>query len=530
MKAHLRFFFGFLFSALLISSCNETQGPSGQADFLKSRNLNQAQKLKLLLLKGHPQLPLNKAARSQLFNLYAAFHFKPFFSSDSTHQTIKQNWLKTANKLGHFGLPKSRGQVIDKSQHELITELLISYQIGTIVHDLDSGFIDFDKRKLKAKQWQKYPSTWLEKSLNTDSILLTIGPADSNYRYFAQHLFHFCDTVIQDTVCYTLTPEKDNKNRAWEQLQLALLGKNLISAQADSLTIRAALRQFQKQNGLNADGRIGMATVYAFKQSKQDRLYHAQISLDRLRQQKPKPKTFIGINLPTFVLQFISDDTLRAEHRVIIGKIEHATPELSSHLNRIVSLPYWRVPSSIAKNEILPALKRNANYLQKEHMRIYGANKREIDPKMVNWKKIKDNTFPYRIEQDPGPWNSLGLIKFEFANAFSVYIHDTPSRSLFSNPFRSFSHGCMRTEAPIALGMTILNQDHIGSKFNQVSGDSLQKLTANLIHQKIPLLQPIPLFVYYQTVTADRDGLHFFLDLYQREQDLIKALRSGNNG
>jgi murein L,D-transpeptidase YcbB/YkuD len=88
----------------------------------------------------------------------------------------------------------------------------------------------------------------------------------------------------------------------------------------------------------------------------------------------------------------------------------------------------------------------------------------------------------------------------------------------------------MRTEAPIALGMTILNQDHIGSKFNQVSGDSLQKLTANLIHQKIPLLQPIPLFVYYQTVTADRDGLHFFLDLYQREQDLIKALRSGNNG
>lgn len=88
----------------------------------------------------------------------------------------------------------------------------------------------------------------------------------------------------------------------------------------------------------------------------------------------------------------------------------------------------------------------------------------------------------------------------------------------------------MRTEAPIELGKAILNQDYIGSKFNQVSGDSLQKLTTNLIHQKITLLQPIPLFVYYQTVTADRDGLHFFLDLYQREQDLIKELRSGNNG
>lgn len=530
MKAHLLYCFGFLFSALLFSGCHQTHEPSEQVDFLKSRKLNQAQKLKLLLLEGHPQLPLNRAARGQLFYMYAAFHFKPFFSSDSTHQCIKQNWLKTSSKLGHFGLPKSRGQVIDRSQHELISELLISYQIGTIVHDLDSGFIDFDKRKLKVKQWQKYPSAWLEKPLNTDSILLTRGPADSNYCYFAQHLFHYCDTVIQDTVCYTLVPEKDNKKRAWELLQTALLGKNLISAQADSLTIRAALRQFQKQNGLNADGRIGMATVYAFKQSKHDRLYQAQISLDRLRQEKQKPKTFIGINLPAFVLNFISDDTLRAVHRVIIGKIEHATPELSSHLNRIVSLPYWRVPSSIAKNEVLPALKRNAGYLQKEHMRIYGANKREIDPKMVNWKKIKDKTFPYQIEQDPGPWNSLGLIKFEFANAFSVYIHDTPSRSLFSQPFRSFSHGCMRTEAPIELGMTILNQDHIGSKFNEVSGDSLQKLTANLIHQKIRLLQPIPLFVYYQTVTADRYGLHFFLDLYQREQDLIELLHSGNYG
>lgn len=530
MKAHLLLVFGFLFSALLISSCNETQGPSVEVDFLKNRKLNQAQKLKLLLLDGHPQLPLNDEERSQLFNMYAALRFKPFFSSDSTQQTIKQNWLKTFSKLGHFGLPKSRGQVIDKSQYELITELLLSYQIGTIVHDLDNGFIDFDKRKLKAKQWQKYPSSWLEKPLDTDSILLTRGPADSNYRYFAQHLFHYCDTIVLDTVHYKLTPENDDKKLAWKQLQSALLGKNLISAQADSLTIRSALRQFQKQNGLNVDGRIGMATVYAFKQSKQDRLYRAQISLDRLRQEKQKPKTFIGINLPAFILQFISNDTLRAVHRVIIGKIAHATPELSSHLNRIVSLPYWRVPSSIAKNEILPALKRNPGYLQKEHMRIYGANKREIDPKMVNWKKIKDNTFPYRLEQDPGPWNSLGLIKFEFANAFSVYIHDTPSRSLFSSPFRSFSHGCMRTEAPIALGMTILNQDHIGKKFNSVNGDSLQKLTANLIHQKIPLLQPIPLFVYYQTVTADRDGLHFFLDLYQREQDLIEALRSGNNG
>ena len=217
-------------------------------------------------------------------------------------------------------------------------------------------------------------------------------------------------------------------------------------------------------------------------------------------------------------------------HRIIVGKIEHPTPELVSKIYQIVSLPYWRVPSSIAKKEILPALKHNSGYLQKEHMRIYGAGKKEINPQNVKWKKIKNNTFPYLIEQDPGPWNSLGLIKFEFTNQFSVYVHDTPSRHLFAQNFRSFSHGCMRADDPIKLGKLMLTYDKRGDKINKVSGDSLQVLIDQKIHQRIPLLQHIPIFITYQTVTSDKNGLYFYLDLYEREQDLIALFRSGNNG
>jgi murein L,D-transpeptidase YcbB/YkuD len=529
MKCTLQITSVLLVSFLLLYACHEATPTIVQKDFLFDRKMPDALKIKRLLNDGHPQLPLDKTQRQQLYAYYRQIGFRSVYASTAIGQTIQKNWLKTIAKHDHFGLPSARIISLDQKP-TLIKELLINYQIGTMVQDLDSGLIDFNKQAFKVRTWKKFPTAWLTKSQNTDSLLLSCGPADTNYRYMAQHLYQFADSAKLDTISFKLATEKDNKLLAWQQLQIALIGLGYADENTDSLGYTAALKVYQKKQGLNADGRIGSATVLAFAQSKQDQLYHAQISLDKLRQAAKKPTTFVAINLPSFELQFISNDTLRSIHRIIIGKITHATPELTSKITRIVSLPFWRVPSSIAKNEILPVLKRNAAYLEKEHMRIYGAGKKEIDPKNVRWKKIKNNTFPYQVEQDPGPWNSLGLIKFEFANQFSVYVHDTPNRSLFGQKFRSFSHGCMRAEAPIELGKLMLNQDCVGSKYNKVSGDSLQSLIDQQRHQKIPLLKAIPIFVEYHTVTADQKGLYFHLDLYQKERALIALFRSGNNG
>jgi hypothetical protein len=529
MKASIRLLSAILAISAFFFSCAPTNPTSAKKDFLSSKSLSASKKIKLLLENGHPTLPLSKEERQKLYNAYEQKGFQPFFNRTNTSKQIKNNWMRTLTKAAHFGLPLSR-TIPFKEGHPLVQELLLHYQIGTMLHDLDSGFIDFQHRKFKAKKFLSFSSNWLTNKQNTDSILMARGPADTNYRYFAQHLYHFCNSSTFDTLSYQLSTEKNNKTLAWKQLQKALIGLGYSDESTDSLGLRVALKLYQKNQGLNADGRIGTATVLAFAQSTQDQLYYAQISLDRLRQATPKPTTYIGINLPSFTLQYVADDTLRAERRIIIGKMDHPTPELVSKIYQIVALPYWRVPSSIARKEILPALKRNSGYLQKEHMRIYGAGKKEIDPQIVKWKKIKNNTFPYLIEQDPGPWNSLGLIKFEFANSFSVYVHDTPNRNLFGQNFRSFSHGCMRADDPIELGKLMLTFDKRGDKINKVSADSLQVLIDQKIHQRIPLLQHIPIFVMYQTVTSDKNGLHFHLDLYQREQDLIALFRSGNNG
>jgi hypothetical protein len=529
MKYALQIVLALLLALFVLNACqNAPKGRPPKADFL-TLALPNSVKIKRLLIEGHPELPLNKTQRQQLYSFYQQIDFASVYTNNANGPNIQKNWLQTISKHTHFGIPSARIIALDKKTN-LIKELLLNYQIGTIVQDLDSGFIDLYKKAFKVKKWKNFPISWLTRPQHTDSLLLSCGPADSNYRYFAQHLYHFADSCKLDTIAYDICTEKEDQTLAWKQLQMALIGLGYANNKSDSLAFRTALKLYQTEHGLNPDARIGAATALAFGESKQERLYRALISLDKLRQAPRRPTTFVAINLPSFELKYVADDTLRSVHRIIIGKIDHPTPELSSKIYQIVSLPYWRVPSSIAKKEILPALKRNSGYLQKEHMRIYGAGKKEIDPRTVKWKKIKNNTFPYQIEQDPGPWNSLGLIKFEFANHFSVYVHDTPSRGLFGQNFRSFSHGCMRAQNPIELGKLILTHDKKGAKPNKVSADSLQVLINKQLHQRITLLQPIPIFIEYNSVTADQNGMYFHLDLYQKEQALMALFHSGNNG
>jgi murein L,D-transpeptidase YcbB/YkuD len=144
----------------------------------------------------------------------------------------------------------------------------------------------------------------------------------------------------------------------------------------------------------------------------------------------------------------------------------------------------------------------------------------------VNWKRIKENTFPYTVIQQPGPSNSLGIIKFEFFNDFSVYVHDTPSKGLFGVDVRSYSHGCMRCQNPVDLGKMILNYDSLGIKRNDLTADSLDSLILLKKNYVIRLKDQVPIFIEYSTVTADVDHIIFWLDIYKRDEEYLKFLRN----
>ena len=203
------------------------------------------------------------------------------------------------------------------------------------------------------------------------------------------------------------------------------------------------------------------------------------------------------------------------------------TPQLVARIHQLVVYPYWNVPYSIASTEILSHAKKNVNYFSKNDFKIY-RNGVQINPRSVTWSKIKKNNFPYNVRQEYGPKNSLGILKFEFHNNYSVYIHDTPSKELFKKDIRAFSHGCMRCDRPIELAKLIVENDSIGKKRNKFTPSSLDSLIELKKNFYLSIRYPVALFVEYKTVTVIDSILKFYLDIYGRDEKYIRLMVDSN--
>ncbi len=511
----------------LLLACSENQ-KEVEKNFLKDKKLSSTAKMKQIVTASYlSSLGISESVSSNIIKFYTERGFKPLFATDST---ISKKGLKLQEEMSqslNYGIPNQRIKPIGKNLHPLEKEALMLANFAVIVNDLNAGFFDFTTKKVKEISAISHQEMRLKiKELDTISVtklLLKQGPSDTNYRFLAKHLYNYCKNYKVDTTSFTLKTEKEDSIDVLGRVKKVLVSKNYLAEDADSALIIETLKAFQLENGIGADAKLGFNTVKALNESTYDKVLRASLALDKLRSQAKKPSKHVRINLPEFKLYFFSDDTLRSEHRIIIGKVTNQTPELVSNINRITCFPYWRVPYSIASKEILPDLKRNKNYLEKHHYKLY-AKEKEVDPTTINWSKY--SSFPFQVVQQPGKWNSLGLVKFEFNNSHSVYVHDTPSRGLFNNSFRSYSHGCMRCQYPQELAKTILKYDSIGRKEPITSKvfDSIMKLERNY---PIPLKKSVPIFIEYQSVVAYRDRMVFYIDLYNREMELVAVLKKG---
>jgi len=515
---------------LVFFSCNDKK-PIVQKHFLNDRALGVSQKMKRVLETEYlTHLGIDTAIQHGLRQFYAKRHYYPVLTKDSLLSEKGLQLHLSLERCIRFGIPATRLTPIDSSLHCLEKEVLLMSNLAIVQNDITHGFIDFEHQKLRPVHldYHGFKRVWSQsKTRDFDSVLLAQGPVDTNYRFLANHFFHYCDTAFLDAATFDVTPEKENASKSFEEMRSALVSKKYLLKEADSLTARQALKQFQRDNGLSADGRIGEATAIALCESTLAKTLRGAISLDHLRQRQDTLMKFIRVNIPSFELFYFANDSLKSHHRIIVGKVTNQTPTLASKLNRVICYPFWKVPSSIAQKEVLPALKANRNYLAKNHMKLFKGKDVEVNPDKINWKKIKENTFPYTVIQQPGSDNSLGIIKFEFPNLFSVYVHDTPTKSLFNQSYRSYSHGCMRCENPVELAKVMLQFDSLGKKSNPITADSLDSLLTLQRNYPIRLLSAVPIFVEYQSVVADRQGIYFHHDLYQRETSLVKILLKG---
>lgn len=280
-----------------------------------------------------------------------------------------------------------------------------------------------------------------------------------------------------------------------------------------------AVKEFQKRNGMEPDGALGKMTVNALNQSPRNLMDKAAVNLERLRwlPDSLRDSEMIVVNIANFQLDYLSKGDTLFSGKVIVGKQYHASPVFSAPMKYIVFSPYWNIPTSIARNEIIPSIRKNPNYLSQKNMEVVTHSGKLVDPSTVNWSS---KSFPYMIRQKPGGDNSLGLVKFMFPNKHSVYLHDTPSKSLFEREDRALSHGCIRLQHPEILAKLLLN-DMPGW-----TTEKIQEAMHQTKEQIVNLDREIPVVLIYLTFWADSKGQgHFRPDIYDRDGKVLTALR-----
>jgi len=263
-------------------------------------------------------------------------------------------------------------------------------------------------------------------------------------------------------------------------------------------SLKDALIRFQTRNGLRADGVLTGKTVGRLNVSASERVAMIALNLERLRVSlRDLPQTRVEVNVPAATMILYREGVPHLTMNVVVGAPKHETPELSSRIDTIVLNPTWTIPQSIIQNEIKPLLKRNPKYLRQNSMYWSGD----------------------QLVQEPGPQNALGRIKFDFQNRYSVYLHDTPSRRLFTDPERAASHGCVRLERPLDLAAELLLGD--GNWDRSALADAI----ASGATKRIGLREKMPVVISYQTAFVDEHGLvNFRPDVYGRDTALTLRL------
>jgi murein L,D-transpeptidase YcbB/YkuD len=276
--------------------------------------------------------------------------------------------------------------------------------------------------------------------------------------------------------------------------------------------LQTAVRRFQARHGLEIDGLVGQATLRALNVSVEQRIDQIRVNLERAPWRLyAGVEDFILVNIAAFKAYVIRDGKTVWATRVIVGDPEHETPVFSAELKHVVVNPDWTVPYEIATKELLPDIKKNPDFFTRGNYQLLDADGDLVDPADVDWNSIRVGNFPFTLVQRPCSTNQLGQIKFIFPNTYSVYIHDTPQKSLFTKASRAFSHGCIRVDAPLHLAELVLDGEGWSRK-------EIESAVRSGNTRTVVLSEPLPVFILYWTVDVDDQGtIKFYDDIYERD-------------
>ena len=288
------------------------------------------------------------------------------------------------------------------------------------------------------------------------------------------------------------------------------------SVYTDSLAV--AVARYQQRMGLRETGIIDSSTLAEINVPIDARIRQIMLNMERLRWMPDSlPPAYLLVNIPEYRLHVSQHGQDTFSMDAVVGMAAHETSIFTGRLSVVAFSPYWNVPVSIIKNEMLPKLKHDRGYLSRENLEVL-SHGTVIDPSDINWDSYKI-TVPFEIRQKPGPKNSLGLVAFFFPNTFDIYLHDTPAQSLFSKTDRAFSHGCIRLAEPEKLA------DYIFRKDSTMQPDHIRELMDAHVERKFSVKPSIPVYIVYFTAWVDHAGhICFRHDIYGHDAVLAREI------
>lgn len=428
-------------------------------------------------------------------------------------------------------------KALEESRNQLSDEDIIRYDIlltrtfEKLANHLHTGklnpkklYNDWDLEKKEIALSQKLENAIKENKVA--SLFKNLKPKDEIYRKIKKSLlvletypdYKFGKISLQNKIVINDSSDViiDIKKRLayWNDYQNR---DSIITNVYDSLTVEA-VKKFQKRHNLSPDGVIGFGTIKALNYSKNERREQIIANLERWKWfPNDFGETYLLVNLPEYKLSFVSNkDTITTE-RIIIGKASRKTPILTSKLTNFVFNPTWTVPPTILKEDLTPAASKSRGYFEKNRITIY--NKKGEVISAEDW--LPENARSYRYVQRPGSDNSLGLVKFNFSNRHSVYLHDTNNRGNFTRENRAMSSGCVRVENPLRLAKKIMKKED-----DDWTIEKIDTIVAQKNSKLIPIKNDVKVHLLYWTNTLDKNQLKFYDDCYNLDKEVFNKLRN----
>ena len=404
-------------------------------------------------------------------------------------------------------------------------DLLLTDAFFLMAKHLKQGRIPYDTVTLRTDTvlQNTFYARLLNKAMGTGNISLVmheLEPKWKGYDSLKAYIGSFLDSANFAPYTYLPYPYTDSVS-FFHLLQKRLVETGNLSDSVpplDSVKFKSAIVRFQKKYEFKITGHITNSIVDKLNNTDLEKFKRIAITLDRYKQLPDTlPETYVWVNLPGFFLRVVNFDTTVFMSKVIVGGPVTRSPQLSSEISNFITMPQWTVPYSIVFKEMLPKIQTNVDFLAKENLMVVNEEDSVIDPTTINWHKLNKKHFPYQLKQRQGDDNSLGVIKFNFRNKYSVYLHDTNVRWMFSKSYRAISHGCIRVKEWDKLANYLVRNDTL-----RIPQDTIKAYIGRGEKHMFSGFRKLPLYIRYFTCEG-RDGkIVFYDDIYDEDRTLIQ--------